>query len=370
MQIRPTKALINLSNLEENYSIITQYASPAKIIAVVKADAYGHGARQIVEKLNTLENPPCIYAVATVEEVIDLQNSFPLLRFLVFEPFNLNMAEALQQFEFEITITSTDQLKMIESLNLSGETGVHVKIDTGMGRLGFKEDEIDGLLKHLTGINKLSIKGVYTHFATSDGFDREFTLKQIECFERVLSKFKEAGISTGIIHTSNTGAIIDYPQAKYDAVRPGISLYGYYKDIETTVALGLKPVMSLVSTLSTVKKFKAGESISYGRSFILETDSWIGTVAAGYADGIRRSLSGKISCAIAGIEYPQVGTITMDRFMVNLGETEYPVGTVVTILSDDLQFNANCWEWCDKMDTIPYEITCGISKRVPRVYEY
>lgn len=369
MQIRPTKALINLSNLAHNYMVISGRVQPAKIIAVVKADAYGHGAHKIVEKLITLENPPELYAVATVEEVIDLTISFPRAKFLVFEPFNATMIKSIQKYRYEVTVSSFDQLEYIKQAGLQEKLGVHIKIDTGMGRLGFKTDEVDRLLKVLPAINIISIKGVYTHFATSDEPDRMFTGLQIERFEEVLSKFKAAGIETGLVHAANSGGIFDYPQAHFDAVRPGISLYGFYKDEETSTNLGLKPVMSIVGSLSTVKRFAAGESISYGRKFILQKDSWIGSISIGYADGIRRSLSNKICCLINGKKYSQAGTITMDRIMIDLEDDEYPIGQEVVILSDDPKSDTSCWQWCAALDTIPYEITAGISKRVPRVYE-
>ncbi|GAB1443905.1 alanine racemase [Ignavibacteriales bacterium] len=368
MQIRPTKAVINLRHLADNYRIISSVNQGKDIIAVVKADAYGHGARRIVEKLITLESPPACFAVATVEEVIDLIKFFPEQNFLVFEPFSPELIPALKMYNFSISITSPIQLQQIREAGFDRNINIHLKLDTGMGRVGIKYYNIEVLINELKISTGIDVKGVYTHFATSDEEDGSFTSLQNERFVNILSQLKEAGIPTGKVHAANSGGVFDHSYTHFDAVRPGIALYGYYKDRNTSIKLGLKPLMSLQSKLSTVERFREGESISYGRRFILEHDSWVASIPVGYADGVSRALRGKFQCGIEGNLYPQVGTITMDRILLNLGDDYYPPGSDVTILSTDNNSGNDAWKWCQILDTIPYEITCNISKRVHRVY--
>ncbi len=368
MQIRPTKAVINLRHLADNYRIISSVNRGKGIIAVVKADAYGHGARKVVEKLITLEAPPVCFAVATVEEVIDLIKYFPEQNFLAFEPFSPELIPALKKYKFSISITSPVQLQQIREAGFDKNIDIHLKLDTGMGRVGIKYYNIGVLINELKVSAGINVKGVYTHFATSDEDDDSFTSLQNERFLRLLDQLKDAGIPTGMVHAANSGAVFDHPATHYNAVRPGIALYGYYKNRETSLKHGLKPVMSLQSKLSTVERFIEGESISYGRRFILEKDSYVASIPVGYADGVSRALRGKFECGIGGKLYPQVGTITMDRILLNLGDDYYPPGSDVTILSNDYNSGMDAWNWCRVLDTIPYEITCNISKRVHRVY--
>lgn len=368
MQIRPTKACINLSNLAHNYQTIRAFTKNKKVIAVVKADAYGHGAKKVVEKLNKLDYPPIMYAVATVEEAIDLRRSNRDKDILVFEPFSPSMVEAIKKYRFIVTITSMEQLEFLELLGLEFDVNYHIVIDTGMGRLGIKHYQIDELINLLKKIKIDSIKGLYTHFATSDEDERSFTELQFKRFDTVIAKIKAAGIDPGLIHAANSGGVFDHPSTQYGAVRAGIALYGFYKNRAKSIELGLKPVMSLISELGTVERARAGESISYGRKYILSRDAWIGTIPVGYADGVRRALLNRLSFLIEGKLYPQVGTITMDRLMVDLGEDKLLPGCKVVLLSNINDSGCDCWNWCEILDTIPYEITVGVSRRVPRVY--
>ncbi len=368
MQIRPTKACIDLSNLASNYQKIRSNAPHSEVIAVVKADAYGHGARRVVEKLNTLEHPPVMYAVATVEEIIDLRKSFPDIELLLFEPFHPGFLEKARDNRVTLTVNSLDQLKLLSESDPKREVDFHLKIDTGMGRLGIKHYETEQLIRTLHEIKRAGIKGVYTHFATSDENKPEYTRMQLERFTGVIESLQTAGIDTGMIHAANSGGIFDHPNTHFNAVRAGISLYGYYKDRNRTVEIGLKPVMSLSSEIGSISKFKQGENVSYGLRYTTSRESWIASAPLGYADGVRRSLQNRISVLVENKVYKQAGTITMDRIMIDLGEDYYPVGTKVEFLTGYFGSGCDCWDWCEVLDTIPYEITCGISSRVPRIY--
>ncbi len=368
MQIRPTKACINLSNLANNYQKIRSYAHQSEVIAVVKADAYGHGARRIVEKLNTLDHPPVMYAVATVEEVIDLRKSFPGIDILLFEPFHPRYLDQARNSRVVITVASLEQLKVLGELDPGCEIDFHLKIDTGMGRLGIKHYETEKLINTLREIKRSGIKGIYTHFAAADEDRSEYTRMQTGRFNRVIEDLRSAGIDTGTIHAANSGGIFDHRSTHFNAVRAGISLYGYYRDRERSVEIGLKPLMSLTSEIGSVAKFRAGENVSYSLRFTTSEDSWIASVPLGYADGVRRSLQNRIAVLINEKIYRQAGTITMDRMMIDLGNDYHPVGTDVTLLTGYFGSGCDCWNWCEVLDTIPYEITCGISSRVPRIY--
>ncbi len=368
MQIRPTKALINLDNLANNYQKIRSRATGSEVIAVVKADAYGHGAVRIVEKLNNLDHPPVMYAVATVEEVINLRKTFPGISILIFEPFNSRFMDELHRYKITATISSIEQLIELHELDPGQTIDYHVKIDTGMGRLGVKHYEVELLVEELKKIKNPGIKGIYTHFATSDEDDPNYTFLQAERFENVLRVLNDAGVETGMVHAANSGGIFDHPRTHYSAVRAGISLYGYYKNRERSIEEGLKPVMSLRSEIGTVRRFREGENVSYGLRYTTQAETNIASIPVGYADGVRRALQNKIPVQIGNKTYPQAGTITMDRIMADLGDDHHPPGTEVVLLSDDFLSGCDGWNWCRVLETIPYEITCGFSSRVPRIY--
>jgi len=237
-----------------------------------------------------------------------------------------------------------------------------------MGRLGIKHYETEKLINTLREIKRSGIKGIYTHFAAADEDRSEYTRMQTGRFNRVIEDLRSAGIDTGTIHAANSGGIFDHRSTHFNAVRAGISLYGYYRDRERSVEIGLKPLMSLTSEIGSVAKFRAGENVSYSLRFTTSEDSWIASVPLGYADGVRRSLQNRIAVLINEKIYRQAGTITMDRMMIDLGNDYHPVGTDVTLLTGYFGSGCDCWNWCEVLDTIPYEITCGISSRVPRIY--
>jgi alanine racemase len=369
--MRPTYALINLSNLKYNYLQIKKKVKTSKIMAVVKADAYGHGMIKCVEALQSLNNKrPDYYAVALFEEALELRKSKIVYQpILTFSPFN--SVELKDYFKYDImpTITNAVQIKELTSLRLSKKLKVHVNIETGMGRLGISYREAVEQIKNLSKIKNVIIDGIYTHFATSDEKDKTFANLQLSRFKQVIEELKSHKIEIGKIHCANSGAIIDMPESYFDMVRPGISLYGYYPSLETSESIKLKPVMSIVSEVENVRKIKKGESVSYGRRYIAKDETNIFTVPVGYADGIPRNLTNKIECIISDQKYKQIGTITMDRIMFESGSKLLKAGTTIQLLGKNKNYQINAWDWSKLLNTIPYEITCGISKRVPRKYK-
>jgi len=368
--MRPSFAEINLSSLEFNYLNIRKKVN-RKIMAVVKADAYGHGVKRIVKKLDSLgDKQPDYYAVAIPEEGIELRKLKVKQPILIFEPISPQQAKLVFKYNLIPTVSSPLHLKIFEQTGkIEKPLRVHVKIDTGMNRIGVAYSDAFNFLINLSRDKNFITDGIYTHFATSDEKDKTFANLQLERFKNIIQQLKEAGVDYGLAHAANSGAILDMPEAYFDMVRPGISLYGYYPSLETSESIKLKPVMSLISFVNSVKRILPGESVSYGRKFTAENETTIIEVPFGYADGYRRNLTNKTFCLVKGKMYPQVGTITMDRVMFNAGNDIIKIGQKVILLGKTKTEKIDAWDWGNVLGTIPYEVTCGITKRVPRVYK-
>ena len=369
--MRPTFAEINLSNLRYNYLNIKNRVKKAKVMAVVKADAYGHGMLECVKALETIsDNSPDYYGVALTEEGVELRKSKLTEKpILSFAPFNKEEFDDYKKHKIIPTVFTAGHLKELKKLKLQKEFPVHVKVDTGMGRLGIKFTEAYEYILALSELDKIRIDGVYTHFATSDEKIKSYANLQLNRFKKVLDKLREAKIDYGIAHAANSGAIIDMPDSHLDMVRPGISLYGYYPSLETSEAVRLRPVMSIESEIDSVKNIEKDESVSYGRKFIAEKDTTIVSVPFGYADGFPRGLTNNSEAIINGSEFPQVGTVTMDRILFNAGDENLKTGDKVILIGNSKSAQITAWDWAKVTGTIPYEILCGINKRVPRIYK-
>lgn len=372
--MRPTYAVINLSNLKYNYLNIRRAIKDVKVMAVVKADAYGHGAIEIVNSLNSLdEKKPEYYAVAIAEEAIELRKHRVKQPILVFDPFNNTQAELVLKYNVIPTVFSDDHIKVL--LNAINNTSkgkrikIHVKVDTGMNRLGIDYKHAFNFVKKISRNDNFIIDGIYTHFATSDEKDKTFAKLQLKRFKDLLNELKKEKISYGLAHAANSGAILDMPESYLDMVRPGIILYGYYPSLKTTGSIKVVPVMSLFSSVTSVKNIAKGESVSYGRRFKASKETKIASVPIGYADGFSRGLTNSAKALIKGKLVQQVGTVTMDRIMFDVGNEKILPRDKVTLLGKDRKFKVDAQDWANILRTIPYEIICGISKRVPRTYK-
>ena len=369
--MRPTHAEINLRDLLYNYRNIKKKVKKTKIMTVVKADAYGHGMIECVKALESLKNnTPDYYGVALTEEAVELRKakitSNPIL---CFSPFASEELNDYLKFKIIPTITNFAQLKILEISNLKKKLSVHVNIDTGMGRVGIHYTQAFSLIEKLSKIKNTNIDGVYTHFATSDEKDKSFAKLQLNRFRNLLDELRIENINFGLVHAANSGAILDLPESYLDMVRCGISLYGYYPSNETSESINLKPVMSLISQVSTIANVSKGDSVSYGRKYILKKKGKIISVPIGYADGIRRGLTNNMFGIIKDKFYPQVGTVTMDRIMFDVKNDNIKIGDKIILIGKSKNLEINARSWCKTLDTIPYEITCGIGKRVPRIYK-
>jgi alanine racemase len=372
--MRSTHALIDLSALRNNYLSIKRKTGQVKIMAVVKADAYGHGVEKIIETLNSLPDKPEYFAVAFPEEGEELRRLKVKQPILVFEPpYNSESAKIILKNKLTATVESVVQVNLLKKVfnelyKKPSHIPVHIKIDTGMNRLGIRFQDAINLIEKVSNERGVYLTGIYTHFATAGEKDKTFTLLQLKRFSEIINKLKEKKINYGLAHAANSGAIIDLPESYFDMVRPGISLYGYYPSLETTESVKLKPVLSLISSLGSTKRIEPGDSVSYGRKFIARKPSNIASVSIGYADGFWRNLSNKSYALINGKSYSQIGTVTMDRILLNLEDDKIKTGSKVILIGKSKREKITAWDWGKTLNTIPYEVTCGIGKRVPRIY--
>lgn len=366
--MRPTFAEINCSNLKFNYLNIRKAVKGAKVMAVIKADAYGHGMIQCAETLNNTKHKPEYFGVALTEEGVELRKSGIKQPILVFSP--LLRSDVLQYFKYDLipTIFEPEHIALAKEFAGRKKLKVHVKIDTGMSRLGVNYKDAFNFIKETSADKTIIIDGIYSHFATSDEKDKSFANIQLNRFRDIVNNLRSEGINYGLAHTANSGAILDLPEAYFDMVRPGISLYGYYPSLETSESIKLKPVMSLISFITNTKEIGPGDSVSYGRKYVASNKTVIGSIPAGYADGILRGLTNKMNGIVKGKLFPQAGQICMDRIMFDLGNENVRPGDKMILLGKQNKIKIDAWDWSKILDTIPYEITCNISKRVPRIY--
>ena len=368
-----TWAEISLENLRHNYEAIRK-SLPAgcRFLGVVKADAYGHGALPVSRLLQ--EAGADYLAVSCLDEALELRRGGITMPILILGHTPYEYTGTL--IEEKITQTVTCLAKALEysaeAVRLGKELKIHIKLDTGMSRLGFLcagdyfEEGVDNVIRscRLPGLNP---EGVYTHFAVSDEPDEDseaYTRAQFKLFMDVIGAVKaRGGVEFSIRHCANSGATAAYPEMALDMVRPGLLLYGYG---DSSGKLGLLPCMRLVTTVSTIKFYEPGTSVSYGRRFTTDRRTRMGVLAIGYADGLPRLISNKCSFAAKGGFAPQRGSICMDMCMVDLTELpQVDVGSEVELFGP----MNSIYKLSDAAQTIPYELLCAVSKRVPRVYD-
>lgn len=364
--MRPTIAKIYLNNLVYNYYALRKKAGGIKTMPVIKADAYGHGSVECAKKLENLtKDAPEYFGVALYEEAMELRNAGIKTPILCFAPFNDNDAKVMIDYDIEGCLSHEGQLRVLKKFG--SKLKVHIKIDTGMGRLGFRHDEARKKMLQILKL-KPQIKGIFTHFATSDEKNKKYAYLQLNRFNQIITFLKKNEIDYGLAHCANSGAIIDMPESYFDMIRPGISLYGYYPSLETSESVNLKPVMELVSEIESIKKIKKGESVSYGRKFIAKEDTKIATVPIGYADGYSRNLTNKAYAFCSRSVLSQIGRVCMDRIMFEVKDRKIKPGNKIILLGRNKFFNFDAWEWSKILGTIPYEVLCCIGKRVSREF--
>jgi alanine racemase len=371
-KIRAAWAEVDLDALAHNMREVRRLAQKGALVtAVIKADGYGHGAKKIAQTL--LDNGADRFAIAILDEGIELRRAGFKVPILVLGYTDKERAEEVISNGLEQAVYSWDLAEALsEEAGKQGEIAkLHIKVDTGMGRIGLQpnKDSVQ-LIKKISQLPNVVIEGIFTHFAVADAVDKAYTEEQYEKFNWVCSELEKENVKVNIRHCGNSATIIDLPEMHLNMVRAGIVLYGLEPSDEVMLnKLELREVMSLKVRISHVKEIEAGQSVSYGRKFIAEKKSKIASLPIGYADGYTRMLSGKAEALVKGSKVPVVGRICMDQCMIDVtGIGGVKAGDEVVLFGKQDGNFISIDELAEKLGTINYEIVCMISKRVPRVY--
>ena len=368
-QMRNSHIIIHVDHFIGNIAAIREFVGPGiKLSVAVKADAYGHGA---VELARAAVAAGVEYlGVASPQEALTLRRSGIASPIIL---YGLCLPESRRQLiECDVASVAADADTIEDFGRVAADAGrrgrLHLKVDTGMGRIGCPVEEAPELALMIARHPNLELEGLMTHFPSADLPDDDFTKTQIEQFERCLQIILQKGVQPQLVHAANSAGILNYPAAGWNMVRPGILTYGYYPSFDTPRTLVVRPVMELRAPLVFIKKLKAGSSVSYGRTWSSDRDTWIGTLAAGYADGYPRRLSGLSRVLLAGRSYPVVGRVCMDQLMIDLGpKAEVELFEQAVLFGPD-PAGPDAWEIAGLAGTIPYEITCGAGRFSRREY--
>ena len=367
---RPTWAEINLANLAFNYRRLKRLAGKnVKMLAAVKANAYGHG---MIEVSRTLERCGVNYfGVASVDEAVQLRQAGITSRILVLGAV-ISREEVRRAAELDLTLTVTDYRAAMLVNRCAGagrKLDVHIKIDTGMGRLGIWHEEALPVIIRITRLPGVNIEGIYTHCPSADT-DRAFTRKQLTVFNSIINRLREQNIYIPVTHAANSSALCRLPGADFTMVRPGLMLYGMYPHRNLKKKIELKPVLSFKTRIVFLKKARAGRSISYGRTYITNKNSLIATIPVGYADGYCRALSNRAYVLVNGARCPVIGRVCMDQALIDVTSCrKAAVGDIAVLIGRQGVQAVSAETLADLCSTIPYEITCRISSRVPRMFK-
>ncbi len=372
-KMRAAWAEVDLDALAHNIREVKRLtAGNVLVSAVIKADGYGHGAKRIAQTL--LDNGADRLAIAVLDEGIELRQAGFEVPVLVLGYTDPERAAEVLNYGLEQAVYSWELAEALskEAVRQSKTVKVHIKVDTGMGRIGLQPNgETVQLIKQIAALPNLVVEGLFTHFAVADAVDKEYTQGQYARFRWVVDALEAEGLHINIKHCGNSATIIDLPDMHMDMVRAGIMLYGLRPSDEVMLhKLELKQVMALKVRISHVKEIEAGQSVSYGRRFIAARKSTIASLPIGYADGYTRMLSGKAEALVKGKRVPVVGRICMDQCMIDVtGIEDVKVGDEVVLFGEQQGEWIYIDELAEKLGTINYEIVCMISKRVPRVYK-
>ncbi|MBR4153575.1 MAG: alanine racemase [Selenomonadaceae bacterium] len=367
MILRDVYAEIDLDAIRHNLTEVRRHINPAsKLCAVVKANAYGHGAIEVSKV--AVECGADFLAVATVGEAIELRRAGFNLPILILGLIPQNTVDAVVANDLTQAVADFELAEKISEAaeRLYKIAKVHLKIETGMGRIGADPDKAAELAVKISKLPGIELEGMFSHFADADSADRTFTNHQIEVFRETAHKIRSAGVTIKIFHLAESAAILDIPEAHFDMVRSGIINYGLYPSDSVRKTIELRPAMKLVTHIVYLKKVSAGVSIGYGREFVAERDSLIATLPLGYADGYIRAYK-NFHVEIRGQLAPVAGRVCMDQTMVDVTDIDgVKVGDEVILFGSDL---ISADDAAKHLHTINYEITCLISARVPRIFK-
>ncbi len=371
LPIRPTRAEINLANLSHNLRQFRAHLPPrTRIMAVVKADAYGHGAVEVSRR--ALEEGADYLGVALPSEGRALREADIKAPILVFGSTPRDMVPLLFRCNLTPTVYTWELAREIsrEAVRRGEEISLHVKVDTGMGRVGiYPPEDAVSFLDRLKSLPGLKVEGIYTHFACADEKERRHTEGQIAIFKKILAALEEKGICPPLKHAANSAAALVYPEAWFDMVRLGISMYGHYPSNEAAWPLSLKPLLTLKSAVAFLKEVPAGIPISYGGTYSTPEKARIASLPLGYADGYSRLLSNRSQVLVRGQRAPVVGRVCMDQFSVRVDHIPHAAaGDEVVLYGRQGEEEIKVEEIAALLGTINYEVLCAVSRRVPRLY--
>lgn len=355
----------NVVNLKKNLK------SETGVIAVIKADGYGHGAIPIAY---TIDELVCAYAVATIDEAENLRKHDITKPIYVVGYTHFSQYERAVQNDIRLTIYSYEDAKLFDKCSKEvGKRGfMHIKLDTGMSRIGFMDtpENID-IIKKIAELEHVEIEGIFTHFATADETDKSRSYEQLHRFQTYVDKLEEEGIHIKVKHCSNSAAMLGMPEANMDSVRAGIAMYGLYPSDEVDIeSVELMPALELKSHIIHVKELEPGVEISYGGTYTTNRKTLVATIPVGYGDGYRRSLSNRGYVLIRGKQAPILGRVCMDQFMVDVSDIDgVRSGDEVTLIGRDGTERITAEELAQMAgETFNYEVVCGLGKRIPRVF--
>ena len=373
-----TWAEINLKALEHNWAQLTKLAASnmahnAGIMPVIKADAYGHGMLQVAQSLS--DSGCKFFGVSNVQEGIALREAGFKQRILLFESTLPDDAQAIVEHNLIPTVCTLDLAHKLNDIavSLNREVAIHIKVDTGMGRLGIDEGATLSFVKEIQSkYQSLKLEGIYTHFPLADT-DHDFTFAQMRRFRDIVFTLENNFITFNYVHAGNSMGLGNYKSELFNLARPGLMLYGLYPSSELRTKIDLKPVMSVKSKIIFVKTIRKGQGISYGHTFKAKQETTIAVLPIGYSNGYLRSLSNQAFVLIHGVRCPLVGRVTMDQVIIDVSALalsgQLPqMGEEAVLIGHQRDQNISCDELALWADTISYEIVCALGSRLPKVY--
>ncbi|MDD3895021.1 MAG: alanine racemase [Syntrophomonadaceae bacterium] len=367
---RPTWAEIDLKAIHHNLQTIRKAAVPARVMAIVKANAYGHGVHEVAKAC--LQEGVEHLGVATLDEALAVRRDGVAVPILILGPVGKEHAQTAVDWNLRITVFDLAMAQALSdaAIKSSKSAYVHIKLDTGMGRVGFPPNtETVEQIVNISRLPGIKLEGIFTHFASADKEDKSKSLKQLQLFNDLIAEIEKQKVDIPLKHCSNSAALIDLPEARFNMVRAGIILYGLYPSPYIRQELfKVIPAMTLKSKISFLKKLATGATVSYGCTWQCNRETTVATVPIGYADGYRRLLSNKAFAAVRGQRVPLIGTVCMDQCMFDVTEVEGVSEGDEIILFGKSEDLVTADELAEIEGTINYEIVCAVSSRVPRIY--
>lgn len=363
---RPTWAEINLNNLSHNFRQLKKLVSPStNILVTVKADAYGHGLVPVAKRM--VKEGVDFLGVASIDEGIRLREAGIKSRILI---LGLVLKRDIAPlFRYGLTPTVCDRNLALalnnKARHLKKPINIHIKVDTGMGRIGVLYKYAPGFIRAIHKLKFINVEGLFTHFPMADT-DKDFTCYQIDLFDKLVNKLNKQGIKIPLVHAANSMGAIGYKKGHFTMIRPGLVIYGLYP--RQDLKIRLKPVLSLKTEIVFLKKVPEGYGVSYGHIYVTKKPTKIATLPIGYGDGYPRNLSNEAPVLIKGKRFKVSGRICMDQIMVDVGNLKVKTGDEVVLIGPQGRNKITAEELAKLSGTIPYEIVCGLGSRIPRIY--